>query len=79
MLPLRPDKKQLLADALQDEKGCSKALTTSSSKHKDKSVFFVWLFFSGFFFEVARCRSGKIWTKPEWVVERTGCMVMLGW
>lgn len=49
MLPLRPDKKQLLADALQDEKGCSKALTTSSSKHKDKSVFLFGCFFQVFF------------------------------
>lgn len=50
MLPLRPDKKQFLADALQDEKGLSKVLTTSSSKHKDKSGFFRLVVFSGFFF-----------------------------
>lgn len=68
MLPLIPDKRQLLAAEVQDKKRCSKVFA-SSSKQKEKDVF------GCFFFEVVRSRSDKIWAEPEWVVERRG----LGW
>lgn len=66
MLPLMPDKRQLLAAEVQDRKRCSKVFA-SSSKQKEKDDFFI-----TFFFEVVRSRSDKIWAEPEWVVERRG-------
>lgn len=55
MLPSRPDKTQLVWEALKQG--------LCFLKQTEKSDFF-------FFFEVARSRSGTIWTEPEWVVQR---------
>ena len=58
MLPSRPDKGQLM-------RRVSPRSLLPQANRKRRLIFF-------FVFEVARSRSSKIWTEPEWVVERRG-------